>query len=237
MPSERKSGRGQRELRVRVRTARGRKLSSTRWLERQLNDPYVRRAKQEGMRGRAAYKLTEIDDKFQILRAGATIVDLGCVPGGWSQVAVERVNALSQNPSKPQGRVYGIDRSDFEPLRGVEFRKMDFMSEDAVEEFQEALGGTVDAVISDMAASSTGHPKTDHLRIVALCEAATLFAVEVLKPGGVFVSKVLMGGAQGELQQMLKANFEKVSNFKPGASRSDSSEQYVVARRFRKRAS
>ena len=134
---EGKSGRGQRELRVKVRTARGRKLSSTRWLERQLNDPYVRRAKQEGMRGRAAYKLTEIDDKFQILRAGATVVDLGCAPGGWSQVAVERVNALNQNSSKPQGRVYGIDRLDFEPLQGVEFRKMDFMSGAAVEEFQE----------------------------------------------------------------------------------------------------
>ena len=189
------------------------------------------------MRGRAAYKLTEIDDKFQILRAGATIVDLGCAPGGWSQVAVERVNALNRNPSKPQGRVFGIDRSDFEPLQGVEFRKVDFMSEDAVEEFQKALGGSVDAVISDMAAPSTGHPKTDHLRIVALCEAAVYFAVDVLKPGGTFVSKVLMGGAQGELQQQLKVNFGKVTNFKPGASRSDSSEQYVVARGFRKRAS
>lgn len=233
---EGKSGRGQRELRVKVRTARGRKLSSTRWLERQLNDPYVRRAKQEGMRGRAAYKLTEIDDKFQILRAGATVVDLGCAPGGWSQVAVERVNALNQNSSKPQGRVYGIDRSDFEPLQGVEFRKMDFMTGAAVEEFQDSLGGPVDAVVSDMASPATGHPKTDHLRIVALCEAAMHFAVEVLKPGGAFVSKLLMGGGQGELQQQLKIDFEKVSNFKPEASRSDSSEQYVVARGFRKRA-
>ena len=235
MSGERTSGRGQRELRVKVRKARGRKSSSTRWLERQLNDPYVRRAKQEGMRGRAAYKLVEIDDKFQFLRAGAIVVDLGCAPGGWSQVAVKRVNASNQNPSMPQGRVYGIDRSEFEPLQGVEFRKMDFMSESAVEEFRESLGGPVDAVISDMAAPSTGHPKTDHLRIVALCEAAMYFAIEVLKPGGTFVSKLLMGGGQGELQQLLKINFEKVSNFKPGASRSDSSEQYVVARGFRKR--
>ena len=234
MSGERTSGRGQRELRVKVRTARGRKSSSTRWLERQLNDPYVRRAKQEGMRGRAAYKLVEIDDKFQFLRAGAIVVDLGCAPGGWSQVAVKRVNASNQNPSMPQGRVYGIDRSEFEPLQGVEFRKMDFMSESAVEEFRESLG-PVDAVVSDMAAPSTGHPKTDHLRIVALCEAAMYFAIEVLKPGGTFVSKLLMGGGQGELQQLLKNNFEKVSNFKPGASRSDSSEQYVVARGFRKR--
>ena len=231
-----KSGRGQRDLRVKVRTARGRKLSSTRWLERQLNDPYVRRAKQDGMRGRAAYKLAEIDDKFRILRAGATVVDLGCAPGGWSQVAVERVNASSQDPLKPQGRVYGIDRSDFEPLLGVEFRKMDFMSEAAVEEFQESLGGSVDSVVSDMASPATGHPKTDHLRIVALCEAAMQFAIEVLKPGGSFVSKLLMGGGHGDLQKQLKINFEKVSNFKPGASRSDSSEQYVVARGFRKRA-
>ena len=236
MSGEGKSGRGLRELRVKVRTARGRKLSSTRWLERQLNDPYVHRAKQEGMRGRAAYKLIEIDDKFQILRAGAIVVDIGCAPGGWSQVAVKRVNASNQNPSKPQGQVYGIDRSDFEPLHGVEFRKMDFMSESAVEEFRESLGGPVDVVVSDMAAPSTGHPKTDHLRIVALCEAAMCFAVEVLKPGGTFVSKLLMGGGQGELQKLLKINFEKVSNFKPGASRSDSSEQYVVARGFRKRA-
>lgn len=236
MSGERTSGRGQRELRVKVRTARGRKSSSTRWLKRQLNDPYVRRAKQEGMRGRAAYKLAEIDDKFQFLRAGAIVVDLGCAPGGWSQVAVKRVNASNQNPSMPQGRVYGIDRSEFEPLQGVEFRKMDFMSESAVEEFRESLGGPIDAVVSDMAAPSTGHPKTDHLRIVALCEAAMYFAIEVLKPGGTFVSKLLMGGGQGELQQLLKINFEKVSNFKPGASRSDSSEQYVVARGFRKRA-
>ena len=236
MSGERTSGRGQRELRVKVRKARGRKSSSTRWLERQLNDPYVRRAKQEGMRGRAAYKLAEIDDKFKFLRAGAIVVDLGCAPGGWSQVAVKRVNASDQNPSMPQGRVYGIDRSEFEPLQGVEFRKMDFMSESAVEEFRESLGGPVDAVISDMAAPSTGHPKTDHLRIVALCEAAMYFAVEVLKPGGTFVSKLLMGGGQDELQKQLKINFEKVSNFKPGASRSDSSEQYVVARGFRKRA-
>jgi 23S rRNA (uridine2552-2'-O)-methyltransferase len=227
------SGRGQRDLHVRVKTARGRKLSSTLWLERQLNDPYVRRAKAEGYRGRAAFKIIELDDKFRFLVPGARVVDLGCAPGGWSQVAVERVNALGTKSGKPVGRIVGVDLQDVEPIAGVELHQLDFLSDGADDKVKELLGGKADVVMSDMAAASSGHKQTDHLRIVALCEAAAQFAFDVLEPGGTFVAKVLSGGAEGGLQTVLKQRFETVANIKPPASRSDSSEKFVVARGFR----
>lgn len=227
------SGRGQRDLRVKVKTARGRKLSSTRWLERQLNDPYVKRARAEGMRGRAAYKISEIDDKYRFLVAGARVVDLGCAPGGWCQVAVERVNALGERKGKAQGFVLGVDLQEVEPIAGAEIHVLDFLEDDADEKVKAWLNGPADVVMSDMAAASSGHKKTDHLRIMALCEAAAYFAFDVLKPGGTFVAKVLAGGAEGELQKVLKQKFKKVANFKPPASRSDSSEKFVVAIGFR----
>jgi len=227
------SGRGQRDLRVKVKTARGRKLSSTRWLERQLNDPYVQRARREGYRGRAAFKILELDDKYRFLLPGARVVDLGCAPGGWCQVAVKRVNALGEKPGKKVGTVLGIDLQEVEPIAGAEIHQLDFMSEGADETVKGWLGGKADVVMSDMAAASSGHKQTDHLRIIALCEAAADFAFEVLEEGGTFVAKVLAGGAEGELQQVLKQKFAKVANVKPGASRSDSSEKFVVATGFR----
>ena len=227
------SGRGQRELRVRVKTAKGRKLSSTRWLERQLNDPYVLRAKREGYRGRAAFKILELDDRFRFLVPGARVVDLGCAPGGWCQVAVERVNALGAKAGKPVGRIIGVDLQDVEPIAGAEIHRLDFLSEGADEKVKAWLGGKADVVMSDMAAASSGHKQTDHLRIVALCEAAAEFAFDVLEPGGTFVAKVLSGGAEGGLQTILKQRFDTVANVKPPASRSDSSEKFVVARGFR----
>ncbi|MBT0956756.1 RlmE family RNA methyltransferase [Alphaproteobacteria bacterium KMM 3653] len=227
------SGRGQRDLRVRVKTARGRKLSSTLWLERQLNDPYVVRAQKEGYRGRAAFKILELDDKFHFLTPGARVVDLGCAPGGWCQVAVPRINALGERSGKPQGRIIGLDLQEVEPIAGAEIHVLDFMDEGADETVKEWLGGKADVVMSDMAASSSGHKQTDHLRIIALCEAAAYLAFDVLEEGGTFVAKVLAGGAEGTLQAELKRRFTKVSNVKPGASRSDSSEKFVVATGFR----
>jgi 23S rRNA (uridine2552-2'-O)-methyltransferase len=227
------SGRGQRDLKVKVKSARGRKLSSTRWLQRQLNDPYVKRAKAEGYRGRAAYKILELDDKFRFLRPGARVVDLGCAPGGWSQVAVQRVNALGEQKSKPQGTVLGIDLQEMEPLPGAVFHQLDFMADDADAQVRMWLAGPADVVMSDMAAASSGHKQTDHLRIVALCEAAAYFAFDVLEEGGTFVAKVLAGGTEGDLQKLLKQRFAKVANIKPPASRSDSSEKFVVATGFR----
>lgn len=227
------SGRGQRDLKVKVKSARGRKLSSTLWLQRQLNDPYVRRAKAEGYRGRAAFKILELDDKFRFLVPGARIVDLGCAPGGWSQVAVERVNALGQKPGKAQGTVLGVDLQEVEAIPGAELHQLDFMSDEADEKVKDWLGGKADVVMSDMAAASSGHKQTDHLRIIALCEAAAYFAFDVLEEGGTFVAKVLAGGAEGELQKLLKQKFAKVVNVKPPASRSDSSEKFVVATGFR----
>ncbi|WP_121063530.1 RlmE family RNA methyltransferase [Chachezhania antarctica] len=227
------SGRGQRDLKVKVKTARGRKLSSTRWLQRQLNDPYVHRAKAEGFRGRAAFKIMELDDRYHFLQPGGRIVDLGCAPGGWLQVAVPRVNALGEMQNKPQGRVIGIDIQEVEPVAGVELLEMDFMADGADTRLREMLGGAADVVMSDMAAKSSGHKQTDHLRIISLCEAAAYFAFDVLDPGGTFVAKVLAGGAEGDLQQVLKQKFEKVANVKPPASRSDSSEKFVVAMGFR----
>ncbi|MEM9248224.1 MAG: RlmE family RNA methyltransferase [Pseudomonadota bacterium] len=227
------SGRGQRDLRVKVKTARGRKISSTLWLERQLNDPYVQRAKREGYRGRAAYKILELDDKYRFLVAGARVVDLGCAPGGWSQVAAARVNALGEKGGKARGRVLGLDLQEVEPIAGVELRQMDFMADDAEDAVKAWLGGRADVVMSDMAAAASGHKQTDHLRIMALCEAAAALAFDVLEEGGTFVAKVLAGGAEGGLQAALKQNFRKVANVKPDASRSDSSEKFVVAVGFR----
>ena len=227
------SGRGERDLRVKVKSARGRKLSSTRWLERQLNDPYVRRAKAEGYRGRAAFKILELDDKFRFLVPGARVVDLGCAPGGWCQVAVSRVNALGEKKGKAVGTVLGIDLQAVDPIPGAEIHQLDFMEDGADEKVKAWLGGKADVVMSDMAASSSGHKQTDHLRIVALCEAAAELAFDVLEEGGTFVAKVLAGGAEGGLQTLLKQRFDKVANVKPPASRSDSSEKFVVATGFR----
>jgi len=229
------SGRGQRDLRVRVKTAKGRKLSSTLWLERQLNDPYVARAKREGYRGRAAYKIAELDDRYGFLKPGARVVDLGCAPGGWCQVAVPRVNALGDNPKKPQGRVIGIDLQGVEPIPGAEIHQLDFLSEGAHDRVRAWLGGRADVVMSDMAPSASGHKPTDHLRIVALVEAALDFAFDVLDDDGTFVAKVLAGGAENTMQALLKRNFRKVANVKPPASRSDSSEKFVVAMGYRGR--
>ena len=227
------SGRGQRDLRVKVKTARGRKLSSTRWLERQLNDPYVKRARDEGYRGRAAFKILEIDDKYRFLVPGARVVDLGCAPGGWLQVAVERVNALGEKKGKKIGTVLGVDLQEVEPVAGSQAYQLDFMADDADEQVKEWLGGKADVVMSDMAAASSGHKQTDHLRIIALGETAAYFAFDVLEEGGTFVAKVLAGGTEGDLQKLLKQKFTKVMNFKPPASRSDSSEKFVVATGFR----
>jgi 23S rRNA (uridine2552-2'-O)-methyltransferase len=227
------SGRGQRDLRVRVKTAKGRKLSSTLWLERQLNDPYVARAKREGYRGRAAYKILELDDRFGFFKPGARVVDLGCAPGGWCQVAVERVNALGQRPGKPVGTVLGIDLQPVEPIAGAAIHQLDFLAEGADRLVKDWLGGRADVILSDMAAAASGHRQTDHLRIVALCEAAADLAFDVLDEGGTFVAKVLAGGAETALQARLKQRFGKVANVKPPASRPDSAEKFVVATGFR----
>ena len=227
------SGRGQRDLRVKVKTARGRKLSSTLWLERQLNDPYVKRAQADGYRGRAAYKILELDDKFRFLVPGARVVDLGCAPGGWCQVAVKRINALGTRQGKKVGTILGVDLQEVENIPGAEIHVLDFMEDDADAKVKAWLDGPADVVMSDMAAASSGHKQTDHLRIIALCEAAAYFAFDVLTPGGTFVAKVLAGGAEGELQALLKQKFTKVINMKPPASRSSSSEKFVVATGFR----
>ncbi len=230
------SGRGQRDLRVRVKTAKGRKLSSTLWLERQLNDPYVQRAKKEGFRGRAAYKIMELDDKYGFLKPGARVVDLGCAPGGWCQVAVPRVNALGDRAGKPIGTILGVDLQAVEPIAGCQLHQLDFLEDGAEEKVKEWLGGRADVVMSDMAAAASGHKGTDHLRIIALIEAALVFAFDVLDEGGTFVAKVLAGGAENEMQAQLKRAFTKVANVKPPASRADSSEKFVVAMGFRGRA-
>ena len=235
-PTKNTSGRGQRDLTVKVKTARGRKLSSTKWLQRQLNDPYVKRAKADGYRGRAAYKILELDDKFRFLVPGARVVDLGCAPGGWLQVAIPRVNALGERKSKAQGYVLGVDLQEVEPIAGAEIHQLDFLEDDADQKVRDWLGGPADVVMSDMAAASSGHKQTDHIRIIALCEAAAYFAFDVLEEGGTFVAKVLAGGAEGDLQKLLKQRFEKVFNVKPPASRSDSSEKFVVATGFKGRS-
>ncbi|PCH94284.1 MAG: 23S rRNA methyltransferase [Rhodobacteraceae bacterium] len=227
------SGRGLRDLRTRVKTAKGRRLSSTLWLERQLNDPYVQRALKDGYRGRAAYKIMEINEKFNFLVPGARIVDLGCAPGGWCQVAVPKVNALGERKSKAIGTVLGVDFQEVDPIPGATIHVLNFLDEGADDKVKEWLGGRADVVLSDMAAPSSGHKQTDHLRIINLCEAAAYFSFDVLEEGGTFVAKVLAGGAEGDLQRLLKQKFTKVSNVKPPSSRSDSSEKFVVATGFR----
>ena len=209
----------------RLKREKRRKPSSRAWLERQINDPYVARAKREGFRSRAAYKLAEIDDKYRLLKPGTHVVDLGAAPGGWSEVAARRVGA--------NGRVIAIDILDMKPISGVEFLKLDFLDGSAPERLKALLGGKVDVVLSDMAANATGHRKTDHLRIMALAEAATHFAREVLGPGGSFLCKVLQGGTEAALLSELKRDFESVRHVKPPASRSDSAELYLLARGFR----
>jgi 23S rRNA (uridine2552-2'-O)-methyltransferase len=220
-------GSGARELKVRVKSGKGRKLSSKLWLERQLNDPYVARAKREGLRSRAAFKLSEIDDKARFLKRGARVVDLGAAPGGWSQVAAKRVGAPSQ------GRVVAIDVLAMDEVAGVEFQQLDFLDPSAPEKLKAMLGGPADVVLSDMAANATGHRKTDHIKIVALVEAAGEFAREVLAPGGTFLAKVIQGGTEGALLAALKRDFTTVKHVKPAASRSDSAELYLLATGFR----
>ena len=220
-------GAGPRQKKVRVRSGKGRSVSSRQWLERQLNDPYVARAKREGMRSRAAYKLMEIDDKARFLKKGARVIDLGAAPGGWSQVAAERVGAPEQ------GRVIAIDVLAMEPVAGVEFIKLDFLDHAAPDKLREMIGGPADVVLSDMAANATGHARTDHLRIMALVEAAAEFAREVLAPGGTFLAKVLQGGTEAALLASLKRDYKGVKHFKPPASRSDSAELYLLATGFR----
>ncbi|HYA74747.1 MAG TPA: RlmE family RNA methyltransferase [Roseiarcus sp.] len=226
------SGReGGRALKARVRTARKRSLSSTLWLERQLNDPFVAQARREGWRSRAAYKLIEIADKYKLFRPGARIVDLGAAPGGWSQVAARAVKS-----GEGKGRVIGIDLLEINPIEGVEFKVMDFHDPAAPDRLREWLGGPADGVMSDMAANATGHRKTDHLRIVGLAELAADFACSVLAPGGFFIAKVLQGGSEGELLARLKRDFSAVRHLKPKASRADSAELYVLATGFRGRS-
>ena len=208
----------------RIRTAKGRKPSSTRWLERQLNDPYVKRAKAENYRSRAAYKLLELDERFGLLKGAKAVVDLGIAPGGWSQVVRRRV---------PQGSVVGIDLLPTDPIDGVTILEMDFMDEAAPDRLKEALGSEADLVLSDMAANTVGHQQTDHLRTMALVEAGLQFATEVLRPGGAYVAKVLAGGADNQLVAEMKRHFATVKHAKPPASRKDSSEWYVIAQGFK----
>ena len=227
------SGRGQRDLKVKVKSARGKTVSQVKWLQRQLNDPYVRRAQLEGFRGRAAFKILELNEKFNFLIPGSKVVDLGCAPGGWSQVAVDLVNAIGTKKNAKVGSVIGIDLQEMESLPGATFHQIDFMADDSDLQVKNILEGKANVVMSDMAASSSGHKKTDHLRIMALCEMAAYFAFDVLEQGGTFVAKVLAGGAESDLQNLLKQKFTKVHNVKPPSSRSDSSEKFVVAIGFR----
>ncbi len=212
---------------ARLKDEKRRTLSSRTWLERQIKDPYVVRAKREGFRSRAAYKLAEIDDKYRLLKPGTRVVDLGAAPGGWSEIAARRVGA--------GGRVLAIDVLDMKPIAEVEFLKLDFLDATAPQRLKDLLGGQADLVLSDMAANATGHRQTDHLRIMALAEAAAHFAREVLAPGGSFLCKVLQGGTEAALLAELKRDFASVKHVKPPASRSDSAELYLVARGFRGR--
>jgi 23S rRNA (uridine2552-2'-O)-methyltransferase len=226
--SSRGSG-GRRGLTVRVKTAKGRKLASTRWLQRQLNDPYVEEAKRQGYRSRAAFKLIEIDDRHRLLEPGGVVVDLGAAPGGWCQVAAARVKAADGS-----GKIVAADLTDIEPVAGATFLQVDIMDAEAPGLIREALGDVrADIVMSDMAASSTGHRQTDHLRVVALAEAALDIAEDVLKSGGVYLAKVLQGGADHDLLARLRQGFAKVQHIKPKASRQDSAEVYVLATGFR----
>lgn len=216
-----------RQKKIRVRGGKNRSVSSRQWLQRQLNDPYVARAKREGMRSRAAYKLMEIDDKARFLRKGARVVDLGAAPGGWSQIAAQRVGA------RGHGRVIAIDILAMEPVPGVDFIELDFLDRTAPDRLKELIGGPADVVLSDMAANATGHARTDHLKIMALVEAAAEFAREVLTPGGTFLAKVLQGGTEAALLASLKRDYKNVKHVKPPASRTDSAELYLLATGFR----
>lgn len=216
-----------RQKKVRVRGGKNRSVSSRQWLQRQLNDPYVARAKREGMRSRAAYKLMEIDDKARFLRKGARVVDLGAAPGGWSQIAAQRVGATEQR------RVIAIDILAMEPVPGVDFIALDFLDRTAPDKLKDMIGGPADVVLSDMAANATGHARTDHLKIMALVEAAAEFAREVLAPGGAFLAKVLQGGTEAALLASLKRDYKTVKHVKPPASRTDSAELYLLATGFR----
>lgn len=225
-------GTGQRPLKQRLKTARKRTLSSQRWLERQLNDPYVARAKREGYRSRAAFKLLEMNEKYNLFKPGQRVLDLGAAPGGWSQIAAREVGSAAG-----KGRVVGIDLLPIETMTGVEFIEMDFLADEAPDLLTGMLGGLADVVMSDMAANTTGHKKTDHLRIIGLAETAADFARQILAPGGIFIAKVFQGGTEGELLAGLKKDFAVVRHVKPAASRSDSAELYVLATGFRGRAS
>jgi len=220
---------GNRELKKRVKTARGRTISSVRWLNRQINDPYVSRAKREGYRSRAAFKLLELDDRFGWLKPGKTVLDLGAAPGGWTQIAVQRVKS---DPAKPS--VIGVDILPMDAIAGSFLLQLDFNDDAAPDIIRKHIPGGVDIVLSDMAPNTTGHAATDHLRIMALLELAFPFACEVLKPGGVFVAKVFQGGTENELLKLMKKHFKMVKHAKPKASRADSSEIYVVATGFHK---
>jgi 23S rRNA (uridine2552-2'-O)-methyltransferase len=223
-------------MHVQVRTGGKRKHSSKLWLERQLNDPYVAQAKREGYRSRAAYKLIEIDDKHRLLKPGMTVVDLGAAPGGWSQVAAKRIGAAEgqgKDKGKNKGKVIAIDLLEMPEIPGVTFAQLDFHAADAPDKLKEMMGGLADVVLSDMAANTTGHRKTDQLRIVGLVEIAAAFAAEVLNPGGAFLAKVFQSGADAELLAQLKRDFAVVKHVKPAASRQDSSERYVLATGFR----
>lgn len=223
---------GSRQATVRVKTAKRRKTSSTQWLQRQLNDPYVAEARRLGYRSRAAFKMIQIDDKYSILKRGGRVVDLGCAPGGWTQIAADRVGSVNGD-----GVVVGMDLLAVEPIPGATLLEADFLGDDALDMLQAVLpdntnGPAIDVVLSDMAASGTGHSSTDHIRIIGLAEAALDFAVSVLRPGGSFVAKVFSGGAEATLLKSLKANFKKVAHYKPPASRKESAEMYVVATGF-----
>ena len=256
-----------RQLKVRLRSGKSRTPASKRWLTRQLNDPYVARARRGGLRSRAAFKLAEIDERFHLLKPGAKVADLGAAPGGWSQIAAQRVGAASDSPDRGRqiradagpwdqvpndqagpaedriaklgrraavhGKVVAIDILDMTPIPGVEFVRLDFLDPAAPEELRSLLGGPADLVLSDMAANATGHRKTDHLKIMALAEAAAMFARQSLRPGGAFLCKVLQGGTEGELLTGLKRDFATVKHVKPAASRADSAELYVLALGFR----
>ena len=226
-----KSGRDGR-LRTKVKTAKGRKISSTRWLERQLNDPYVAQAQKEGYRSRAAYKLIEIDNKYKLLKPGQCIVDLGCAPGGWTQVAVKR----TKSDRNSGAYVIGIDIQDVDMIAGAEILKMDFMDDAAPDEICNLASRSPDLVLSDMAAAVTGHKNTDHLRTITLAEAAAYFAIENLAPDGAFCAKVFQGGTEADLLSELKKNFTRVIHVKPKASRKESSELYVIALGFKPNA-
>ncbi|MGX7745211.1 RlmE family RNA methyltransferase [Rhodopseudomonas parapalustris] len=215
-------------MRVTVKSGGRMKLSSKLWLERQLNDPYVAQAKRDGYRSRAAYKLTEIDDKFRLLKSGMAVVDLGAAPGGWSQVAAKKVGA-----AEGRGKVVAIDLLEMGEVPGVMFAQLDFLDPSAPDRLREMLGGGADLVMSDMAANTTGHRKTDQLRIVGLVETAAMFASEVLKPGGAFLAKVFQSGADASLMAELKRDYASVKHVKPAASRKDSSERYLLATGFR----